>query len=134
MSARVYIPALGRFLSVDPVEDGTDNNYAYANDPINEEDLDGRAIPLILAGIAIRAAAPHVVRAVVAYSAKQAIPQVSKKTIVPASKKVVQKVATKKSTQAKNLREQLAIKQVKADPRIGTRIMSEKIKDPRYQP
>jgi RHS repeat-associated protein len=41
MGTRIYIPTLGRFLSVDPIEGGNTNNYTYPNDPVNGFDLDG---------------------------------------------------------------------------------------------
>jgi hypothetical protein len=42
MGARVYIPSLGRFLQVDPVDGGTLNGYVYVADPINASDYNGQ--------------------------------------------------------------------------------------------
>jgi RHS repeat-associated protein len=43
MGARLYAPALGRFLQVDPVPGGSATRYDYASqDPVNSFDIDGR--------------------------------------------------------------------------------------------
>jgi RHS repeat-associated protein len=42
MGARPYVPSLGRFLSVDPIEAGSCNDYDYVcGDPVNGLDLTG---------------------------------------------------------------------------------------------
>jgi RHS repeat-associated protein len=53
MGLRVYNPATGRFLSVDPVPNGSCSNYDYVcGDPVNLVDLDGRMAAIALVGAA----------------------------------------------------------------------------------
>jgi len=42
MGVRLYNPATGRFLTVDPIPGGNANAYTYPTDPTNAYDLDGR--------------------------------------------------------------------------------------------
>lgn len=49
MGTRTYVPQLGRFLEVDPVDGGSANAYDYANqDPVNNVDLDGDAWGILI--------------------------------------------------------------------------------------
>lgn len=55
MGARVYLPTLGRFMQVDPVQGGTPNNYTYPDNPVDDFDLSGQIS--LLRSIGVGAAA-----------------------------------------------------------------------------
>lgn len=97
MGARVYLPTLGHFLSVDPVEGAGDNTYSYVNDPVNETDLDGKIAPLVVFALwqLGRLAVQQTVKIAVQHVAKQAAQQVVKKAVVNSTKKVAQKALPK---------------------------------------
>jgi RHS repeat-associated protein len=42
MGERIYMPIIGRFLQMDPIEGGVENNYVYPPDPVNDFDLNGQ--------------------------------------------------------------------------------------------
>jgi RHS repeat-associated protein len=57
MGARQYVPSIGRFLQVDPVERGSANDYDYAGgDPVNGFDLSGMKKRKLTADEVVRAA------------------------------------------------------------------------------
>jgi RHS repeat-associated protein len=63
MGARSYVPSLGRFLTLDPIQGGSANAYDYANqDPVNQLDLNGecpKIRPSAPCGKGGRAASPR---------------------------------------------------------------------------
>lgn len=76
MGQRSYVPTLGRFLQIDPVEGGSWNAYDYANqDPVNTYDLDGRCpFCIVVAAAVIRqAVVRHGSKAVASYLARRAV-------------------------------------------------------------
>lgn len=55
MGVRLYDPAAGRFLQVDPVAGGSANDYDYSyQDPVNVTDLTGQCPPCVAAIVAAR--------------------------------------------------------------------------------
>lgn len=56
MGARLYAPTTGRFLSVDPVDGGSENRYVYPADPVNRMDIDGRIDWWLVAEVALTVA------------------------------------------------------------------------------
>jgi RHS repeat-associated protein len=53
MGARGYDAQLGRFLEVDPIEGGVDNDYGYVSDPRGSTDLDGECADVALSSVVL---------------------------------------------------------------------------------
>jgi hypothetical protein len=86
MGARVYIPGIGRFLQVDPVEGGVENNYVYPVNPVNKTDLSGMCPMCVPLGIIAVRAAMHA-------AAKHAAKQAAKKAAQEAAKRAAKEAA-----------------------------------------
>lgn len=77
MGARQYVPGLGRFLEVDPIEGGSCNDYDYVcADPINQLDLDGEAIFVpVLIGVGVVVVGGAIINSASKGAAKRAAQQ-----------------------------------------------------------
>ncbi|MGA3129135.1 MAG: RHS repeat-associated core domain-containing protein, partial [Candidatus Korobacteraceae bacterium] len=110
MGARVYLPALGRFTTMDPVSGGNANTYMYPADPINHNDVSGQCIgPFIL----LLPACIMVLTAAVDYFGTGG-------------------GGGAVESGAADLSDQLVIQEVKSNPSVGEQIMKGSLKDPAF--
>ncbi|MFI7453533.1 RHS repeat-associated core domain-containing protein [Nonomuraea sp. NPDC049714] len=104
LGAREYDPAIGRFLSVDPVIDEADpqqmNGYAYANNsPVSMTDPDGQLF-WFAAGIALRIALRAAARRAAQAAARRAAEAAARRAALAAARRRAAEIARRKAIEA----------------------------------
>jgi RHS repeat-associated protein len=123
MGARVYLPGIGRFASVDPVDGGTENRYVYPADPVNYVDLNGEFAFLA-------PAAWMVGRMAVQQAAKYAAKKAAQKAVQQAKKRALREAKKRAAREATRRTAKKSIKSLERQASAHRKKLAQYIRNP----